>query len=74
MATKMSTSRKTTLRTIKAPFNETHTLCQCMCDLEVSSEELLEAVEYIVNMKKMGLETTTTTPAPQTAFAPVPDW
>ncbi len=74
VASKMSEKRKTTLRTIKAPLNDTRILCQCMCDLEVSSEDLLEALEFIVNMKKMGLVGTTTTTPSTTIYAPVPDW
>ena len=56
--------RKTTIRTIKSPTNESQILCQCMCDLGVSREDMLEAVQYIVNTRKT--RSTTTTPVPTT--------
>ena len=73
VADKAIEKRKTTLRTIKSPLNESRTLCQCMCDLEVTSQEMLEAMKYIVSNRRQNSATTTTTASPSTAFE-IPDW
>ena len=67
MLTGLKENRKTTIRTIKSPDeNSTKILCQCMCDLDVTREELLEAVQHIVETKRTRQRTTSTTPVPTT--------
>ena len=51
-------------------FQERPALCKCLCGMNVTAEEMLEAMLYIVESKKSGfdpeasLTTTTTTPKP----------
>ena len=75
MLSDLRTNIKTRIRTIKSPNeNETKILCQCMCDLDVTREELLEAVQHIVDTKRTRQRTTSTTPVPTTvAYEPEND-
>jgi hypothetical protein len=73
--TDLAKNRKTAIRTIKSPDNESEILCQCMCDLLVTKEEMLAAVQHIVDSRGR-TRTTSTTPVPTTvAYQPeVDDW
>ncbi len=73
VADKAEESRKSTLRTITNPANETHVLCKCMCDLNVTAEEMLTAMQFIVDRRKDGYEgsSSVATPPPITT-TPVP--
>jgi len=73
--TDLAKNRKTAIRTIKSPDNESEILCQCMCDLSVTREEMLAAVQHIVDSRGR-TRTTSTTPVPTTvAYHPeVDDW
>ena len=80
-STKLIKNKSTALRTISDPANDTQILCQCLCDLNVTREELLEAVQHIINKSASGkpkLTTTTTTPSPTTPLImpadPYDDW
>ena len=52
-------------------FQERPALCKCLCGLNVTAEDMLEAILYVVESKKklgfeddLALTTTTTTPRP----------
>jgi hypothetical protein len=85
VADKMEEDRKTTLRIIKNPTDRV--LCKCMCDLSVTSEEMVEAMKFIVQERLNsandtlsdvpGVTPSTTTERPTTTTPtrpPSPDW
>ena len=64
-------NKQTVLRTIKSPIDD-QLLCQCVCDLNVSSADLLEAIKFIAETKRLGFRptqpTTPTTPTPTPVY------
>ena len=70
-AEKAEENKQTVLRTIKSPIDDT-LLCQCVCDLNVSSADLLEAIKFIAETKRLGFRptqpTTPTTPTPTPVY------
>merc|ERR1712018_233871 len=50
-------SKQTVLRTIRSHIDDS-LLCQCVCDLDVSSADLLEAIKFIAETKRLGYKPT----------------
>ena len=73
IAQKAAEGRQTTLRTLRSPTDESKVLCQCMCDLEVIPEDILEAAQEIIRKRNLP-KSTTTPPPPTTLWATIPAW